>query len=199
MKKPIYERIIAEAEKERTVLLSTAEQEAKALIEAGKAALKRQSAEELQSAKDTNNARVQAFAERQEKSLTTFQEQARQQLVVTVFNDVCTKLGRLEGSDLLHFVTRLIKEEDVRGNEVMYVAKRNYQKYAAALGKNLEHLNKTDPRFHFTLSSESTHIAEGFLLAGEAFDLMFDFSEIVTEYQKANEQRIYNELFNDEK
>lgn len=198
MEKPIYERIIAEAEKESAALLNAALHETKAIIEAGKAAIKNQKNEELDTAKVTNKARVKAFAERQEKSLTTFQEQARQQLVVSVFSEVSDKLSGLEGNDLLAFVSRLISKEAVKGTEVMHVSKRNYKKYSAALGKNLENLNKTNPQFKFSLSTDSTHIEEGFLLAGEQFDLMFDFKEIVTEYQKVNEQRIYNELFKDE-
>lgn len=198
MKKPIYERILLEAEADAKALLSDAEREGKALIKTGKEKIIAQNKLELEEAAANSKARIKNFAERQEKGLITFQEQARQQLVVSVFSEVSAKLAKLEGKDLLAFVTHLISSEKVTGNEVMQVSKQNYKKYGAALGADLSLLNKMNAKYKFTLSKEPTHIAAGFLLAGPAFDLMFDFNEIVATYQKVNEQRIYHELFKDE-
>ncbi len=198
MKKPIYERILTEAELEAKAIIQEAESEAKAIIKRGKDVLESEKQAELVEGKAESDARAKNYREREEKSLITFQEQTRQQLVVDVFSEVDAKLAKLEGSDLLKFIVSLIGKENVSGSETFHVSKRNYGKYVKALGSKLEHLNSVKPNYKFTLSNEPTYIEEGFLLAGQAFDLVFDFSEIVDQYQKENEQRIYNELFTNE-
>ncbi len=198
MKKPIYERIINDAEQEAKAILKAAEVSAAAIINHGKEVLAAEKNQELLEGEAESKRRVKNFKEREEKSLVTFQEQTRQQLVVDVFSEVSEKLAKLEGKELLAFVTHLIKRETVRGDETFHVSKRNYDKYAKALGKKLELLNSVNASYKFTFSSEPTYIEEGFLLAGQAFDLVFDFAEIVSQYQKENEQRIYNELFSNE-
>lgn len=198
MKKPIYERIISEAEVEAQAILREAELAAKTLINSGKEELKREKIEALLAGEAESKVRVKNYQEREEKSLINFQEQTRQQLVVEVFSEVQEKLARLAGKELLSFVVALIKKENVSGTESLHVSKRNSAKYAQALGKKLELLNSVDARYKFTFSDEPTYIEEGFLLAGKAFDLVFDFAEIVAQYQKENEQRIYNELFKNE-
>lgn len=195
MKKPIYERILLEAEAESKALLNEANAEAKAIVKRGKEAIIAANSAELDAASNANKARVKNFAEREEKGLVTFQEQARQQLVVNIFSEVNEKLAALDGKDLLAFVVHLISKEKVSGDEVFEVAKRNRQKYETALGADLSLLNKTNPQYKFTWSKASTHIEEGFLLSGKKYDLMFDFKEIVDDYQKDHEQGIYHELF----
>lgn len=198
MKKPIYERIISEAEAEANAILREAELSAKALISKGKELFVEEKRQELVEGEANSKARVKNYQEREEKSLINFQEQTRQQLVVDVFSEVREKLASLEGKELLNFVVSLIKKENVSGEEIFHVSKRNIEKYTKALGKKLEHLNSVDAHYNFTISAEPTYIEEGFLLAGKAFDLVFDFTEIVDQYQKENEQRIYNELFKNE-
>lgn len=203
MKKPIFERIIIEAEKEAAEIIAAAKSESKRVLSEGKAAIIEHNTAELEKAKERNTARVKNFADRQEKGLTTYQEQVRQELVVDVFAEVLAKLQALEGKELLAFVGSLLSKENIKGDEVILVSALNYKKYLAAFssakdGKKLDLLNKLDSKYQFTLSSEKTHIEEGFLLSSPLYDLIFDFKEIVAEYQKENEQRIYNELFKDE-
>lgn len=198
MKKPIYERILSDAEGEAKAILKDAENSAKAIIASGKEALEAQKSEELLEGKAQSKARVKNYQEREEKTLINFQEQTRQQLVVDVFSEVREKLAHLEGKDLLNFVVHLIKNESVSGEESFHVSKKNYAKYEKALGKKLEHLNTANTKYKFSFSETPTYIEEGFLLSGTKFDLVFDFSEVVDQYQKENEQRIYNELFTNE-
>ncbi|MFA5660297.1 MAG: hypothetical protein WC968_02745 [Bacilli bacterium] len=203
MKKPIFERILLEAQNEAQTLLAETKDEAKRQLNEGKSKIMSRNTEELDAAIARHKGRVKYFAERQEKGLDTYREQVRQELVASVFDEVLIKLQKLEGRDLCAFITHLVAKEDVKGNEVIHVSKQNYAKYLAALStrKNpdeLDLLNKAKPGYAFTLSKEKTHIEEGFLLSGKAFDLIFDFKEIVRGYQRTNEQRIYNELFKDE-
>lgn len=203
MKKPIYERILNEAEAEAKVLTEETKAEAKRILEVGKSEIIRQNSEELTRLNSRNKERLTNFKERQEKGLVTFEEQVRQELVVEVFHEVYTKLSGLKDKALLAFVIHLISKEKVKGDEVFLVSRQNFAKFLNALSSTkdplkLDLLNKTNTNYNFTLSKEPTHVEEGFLLSSKEFDLIFDFKEIVNEYQKANEQRIYNELFKDE-
>lgn len=203
MKKPIFERILLEAQQEAQTLLAETKDEAKRLLDEGKHQIIARNTEELDMAIARQKSRVKHFSERQEKGLITYREQVRQELVVNVFLDVYAKLQKLEGRDLCAFITHLIAKEDVKGNEVIHVSKQNYAKYLAALSStkdpnHLDLLNSAKPRYAFTLSKDKTHIEEGFLLSGKTFDLLFDFKEIVNTYQRIHEQRIYNALFKDE-
>lgn len=203
MKKPIYERIREEAEAEAKVLQEEAKAEAKRILSDGKEDIIERNTSDLNTFQVQNKDRVKHYKERQEKSLVTYQEQVRQELVVGVFDEVYEKLSALKDKALLSFVTRLINSEKVVGNEVIYVSKLNFDKYLSALSGNkkadhLDLLNAANKEYKFTLSKEPTHVIEGFLLSGKEYDLIFDFKEIVTLYQKENEQRIYNELFKDE-
>ena len=136
MKKPIYERIISEAEAEANAILREAELSAKALISKGKELLVEEKRQELVEGEANSKARVKNYQEREEKSLINFQEQTRQQLVVDVFSEVREKLASLEGKELLNFVVSLIKKENVSGEEIFMFLKRNIEKYTKALGKN---------------------------------------------------------------
>lgn len=203
MKKPIYERIISEAEAEAKVLSEETKAEAKRILEAGKSEIIRQNSEELNRLNESNKQRLLNHKDRQTKGLVTFKEQVRQELVVEVFNEVFTKLSLLKDKDLLDFVAHLISKEKTKGDEVILVSRQNYQKYLNAFSTHkdplqLDLLNSFAKDYHFTLSKEATHVEEGFLLSSKEFDLIFDFKEIVSEYQKTHEQRIYNELFKDE-
>lgn len=203
MKKPIYERIISEAQAEAKVLSEETKAEAKRILEAGKSEIMRQNSEELNRLNESNKQRLLNHKDRQTKGLVTFKEQVRQELVVEVFNEVFTKLSLLKDKDLLDFVARLISKEKTKGDEVILVSRQNYQKYLNAFSTHkdplqLDLLNSVAKHYHFSLSKEPTHVEEGFLLSSKEFDLIFDFKEIVSEYQKTHEQRIYNELFKDE-
>lgn len=195
MKKPLHERILSEAQSEAKAIIKEAEKEANALLLSGKTALNAEKEEQLIEGEKISKARVKNYIDREENSLGNFQEQTRQQLVVSVFTEVSEKLTKLEGKELLAFVTSLIGKEKVSGDETLHVSKLNFKKYTDALGKNAEKLNSANATYTFKFSSEPTYIEEGFLLSGKAFDLVFDFHEIVDQYQKKNEQRIYHELF----
>lgn len=203
MSKPIYERIILEAEAEANVLIDETKAEAKRILDSGKEQIISQNTAELNRVNRLHKDRVVHYRERQEKGLATYEEQVRQQLVVEVFTEVLASLSALSGKELLAYIVALIGKEKVQGDEVLLVSKANYAKYLAALSSTkdplkLDLLNKNAAHYKFSLSKEPTHVEEGFLLSSKEFDLIFDFKEIVKTYQKENEQRVYNELFKDE-
>ncbi|MDY0214691.1 MAG: hypothetical protein RBS24_04130 [Bacilli bacterium] len=203
MKKPIYERIILEAEAEAKALKEETSIEAKRILEGGKTQIISQNTDELNKINHHHKNRVKNYKDRQEKSLATYEEQVRQELVADVFAEVYKNLSALNDKELLSFVSHLLRKEKINGDEEILVSRANYQKFLSALSSTkdptkLDLLNKTAPNYEFSLSKTPTHVREGFLLSSKDFDLIFDFKEIVDEYQKENEQRIYNQLFKDE-
>lgn len=203
MKKPIFERIKEEAKKEAALLVTETKAEAKRILKAGKDDLDAKNAAELASATAKSKERVANFKDRNEKGLENYKEQVRQEIVSDIFDEVAAKLAGIEGQELLKFVTNLINKEKVKGDEIMHVSRRNFKKFVAALSSSkdptkLDLLNKANAKYNFTLSKEPTHVVEGFLLSAKQYDLIFDFNEIVSIYQRAHEQRIYNRLFKNE-
>ena len=126
---------------------------------------------------------------------------SKQEILDDIFNEVLNKLNLLDGKELLTFVTNLIKNENNFGDEVIYVNKKNYDKYLKALSTNkkadlveLDLLNK-NLKANFKLSNEAINIGEGFLITGKDFDLNFTFSDIVLNTRKVKEKAIADKLF----
>ena len=155
MKKPIFERITEEAKKEAALLVKETKSEANRILKAGKDAISAQNESELTEAKAKSVERVRQYKERNEKGLDNYKEQVRQEIVVSIFDEVVNKLANLEGEELLKFVTNLIAKEKVKGDEVMHVSARNFKKFVTALSSkkdatNLDLLNKKDAKYNFT-------------------------------------------------
>nr|HPK28422.1 hypothetical protein [Bacilli bacterium] len=149
MKKPIFERITEEAKKEAALLVKETKSEASRILKAGKDAISAQNESELTEAKAKSVERVRQYKERNEKGLDNYKEQVRQEIVVSIFDEVVNKLANLEGEELLKFVTNLIAKEKVKGDEVIHVSARNFKKFVTALSSkkdatNLDLLNKKD-------------------------------------------------------
>lgn len=202
MKKPIYERIIDEATKEATALVASAKKEADKKISAlQKSVTELHTAFTVEAKVDAKN-KVNAHEERHARDLANFIEQTRQEIVVDVFSEAYAALCKLTKTDLLNYVHKLLANQTVTGTELIQVSKVNYDKYLTAFSStkdenNLDLLNN-NKKYKFKLSKEPVLINEGFLLSGVKFDLIFDFKEIVDDYQRVHEQNIYKELFGDE-
>lgn len=139
--------------------------------------------------------RMLAFEKKQAELL------AKQSVLTEIFNKVYEKLNQLEGKDLLKYVANKIKEVNYVGNEIMYVNKKEYNKYLKALStKEKNQLVELDQlnailNTQFQLSNEPIDIENGFLLEGKDFDLNFATNEIVKKLRDKHEREIAKELF----
>ncbi len=203
MKKPIYERIIDEATKEANALVASAKKEADKKTSALQKSITEQNTAFTVEAKLDAKNKIAAHEERQARDLANFVEQTRQEIVVDVFSEAYNALCKLTKTDLLKYVHKLLANQTVTGTEAIQVSKANYDKYLTAFSStkdanSLDLLNSGNKQYKFKLSKEPVLINEGFLLSGVKFDLIFDFKEIVDDYQRVHEQNIYKELFGDE-
>lgn len=203
MKKPIYERIINEATKEADALINEATKVANEKVAAAKKKLTEEQTEFIVDLKLSAKNRISDFEAKEERDLANFAEQTKQEIVVNLFLKAYEELSKLKGKALLEYAQNLIAKQKVEGNESIQVSRTNYDKYLTAFSSNkdpnnLDLLNKAKKQYKFTLAKEPVLISEGFLLSGVKYDLIFDFKEIIDEYQRQNEQKIYKELFGDE-
>lgn len=203
MKEPIYERIINEATKEADALIAEAKKSSEQKLTAVKKKLTEEHTEFVVNTKLAAKNKVSDFEAKEERDLANFAEQTKQEIVVNLFIKAYEELREFKGEALLKYALNLIDRQKVLGTEAIQVAKENYDKYLSAFSSkkdhnNLDLLNAGNKKYKFTLSKDPVLINEGFLLSGEKYDLIFDFKEIIDDYQRQHEQKIYKELFGDE-
>jgi V/A-type H+-transporting ATPase subunit E len=112
----------------------------------------------------------------------------------------------LKGSDLLSFVVKQIQDEKIKGDEIMRVNARDYERYRLALSSQdlahnvvLDRLNKALGKdYHLVLEDVSSNEEEGFLLLGDIYDLNFSVKPILDRLRKRKEKELFASLFENE-
>lgn len=198
----IYDKILAKGEAKVNQILTDAKKEAKRIEDEVVNKAIKQKNDRISKAKSDANKLIN----HQEKLLELEKRQAiltaKQNVIKDIFDQVLLRLNSFENKDLLNFVVKLIKEEEVIGNETIYVNKNDYNKYLKALSSNekadlvdLDLLNKV-LNTSFKLSNEAVNINDGFLLEGKDFDLNFSLTNVVNKLRDKHEREIAEELFN---
>lgn len=202
MNTTIYDKILAKGEAKVNQILTDAKKEAKRIEDEVVNKAIKQKNDRISKAKSDANKLIN----HQEKLLELEKRQAiltaKQNVIKDIFDQVLLRLNSFENKDLLNFVVKLIKEEEVIGNETIYVNKNDYNKYLKALSSNekadlvdLDLLNKV-LNTSFKLSNEAVNINDGFLLEGKDFDLNFSLTNAVNKLRDKHEREIAEELFN---
>lgn len=202
MNTTIYDKILAKGEAKVNQILTDAKKEAKRIEDEVVNKAIKQKNDRISKAKSDANKLIN----HQEKLLELEKRQAiltaKQNVIKDIFDQVLLRLNSFENKDLLNFVGNLIKEEEVTGNETIYVNKNDYNKYLKALSSNekadlvdLDLLNKV-LNTSFKLSNEAVNINDGFLLEGKDFDLNFSLTNVVNKLRDKHEREIAEELFN---
>lgn len=202
MNTTIYDKILAKGEAKVNQILTDAKKEAKRIEDEVVNKAIKQKNDRISKAKSDANKLIN----HQEKLLELEKRQAiltaKQNVIKDIFDQVLLRLNSFENKDLLNFVVKLIKEEEVIGNETIYVNKNDYNKYLKALSSNekadlvdLDLLNKV-LNTSFKLSNEAVNINDGFLLEGKDFDLNFSLTNVVNKLRDKHEREIAEELFN---
>lgn len=202
MNTTIYDKILAKGEAKVNQILTDAKKEAKRIEDEVVNKAIKQKNDRISKAKSDANKLIN----HQEKLLELEKRQAiltaKQNVIKDIFDQVLLRLNSFENKDLLNFIVKLIKEEEVIGNETIYVNKNDYNKYLKALSSNkkadlvdLDLLNKV-LNTSFKLSNEAVNINDGFLLEGKDFDLNFSLTNVVNKLRDKHEREIAEELFN---
>lgn len=125
----------------------------------------------------------------------------KQKLVEKVFMDLKNELQNMTDADLFNYVVNGIKQEEINGDEVIEVSKKDYPKYVKILSTksgdlvDCDLLNKRlGNHYNLKLSNKPAMIKNGFMLMGTTFDLNFSIEETLEKLAKKYEKIIYEEL-----
>lgn len=201
--KPLHEKIIFEAE-EKVNLIN--EETSKKVAELKKNRLEKMNLEyeeKLHDIKITTQANINAQKKKMERDVLMYTQKTKEDIVNNLFLEVYDYIKNLQGDDLCNYMHALIKQSDIVGNEKIVVSINNKDKYLQSLSSknnenDLDKLNSKDPLFQFTLVFDKLFFDEGFMLIKEDFDLIFDFKQIVENYQQKQAKSIYEMLFDHE-
>ena len=178
--KGIEHKIVAEAEKEASLIISASEDARRNAIHQNK-----------------------ALNELEIKQVTS---SLKSKVIDDIFASVFEHFNSIKEKELLSFVVHLIRNEKIDGGEVMRVNKNNYAKYLNALSSHkaakkidLDLLNKAlGDNYHLVLENVDSREEDGFILIGETYDLNFSVKPLLNVLRKKREKELYKMLFGDE-
>lgn len=178
--KGIEHKIVAEAEKEASLIISASEDARRNAIHQNK-----------------------ALNELEIKQVTS---SLKSKVIDDIFASVFEHFNSIKEKELLSFVVHLIRNEKIDGGEVMRVNKNNYAKYLNALSSHkaakkidLDLLNKAlGDNYHLVLENVDSREEDGFILIGETYDLNFSVKPLLNVLRKKREKELCKMLFGDE-
>lgn len=200
----IFEKIEKKGQEEADLIIKEAQKEASAIT--------RDSLEKTQNraTKIVDDERLKQQT-RLEQKKGSFELEKRQEILFEkakqidlVMEKLRTHIVNLKGEELLLYTAKLIKQEDIVGDEVIRVSKNDYDTYLKALSSQkkdkiviLDKLNKKLGS-GYDLKLESTHadIDNGFLIVGKLYDLNFSIDPYIKTLRETYEKQIYDILFN---
>ncbi|MDD3938164.1 MAG: hypothetical protein PHU55_00215 [Bacilli bacterium] len=202
----IYDKILKKGQTESDLIRKEAELEAKTIEHAIVAEAEKEAALLLaraEEAKQSAIAQASALAELEKKQSISA---LKNKTVDEIFNAVLSHFKALEGSELLAFVHKQIRSEEIEGSESMRVNSRDYERYLKALSTHkksnrveLDLLNKSlGNNYRLFLEDISSNEEEGFLLVGDTYDLNFSVKPILDRIRKRKEKELFAVLFDKE-
>lgn len=202
----IYEKIAKKGQAESDALRKEAELEAKAIEHKIVAEAEKEASLIISAAEDAKQNAVHQNKVLNELVLKQAISSLKSKVIDDIFVSVFEHFNNINDKELLSFVTRLIKNEKINGDETMRVNKSSYAKYLKALSSHktskkvdLDLLNKAlGDGYHLTLENIDSKEEDGFILIGETFDLNFSVKPLLNVLRKQKEKELYKTLFGDE-
>lgn len=202
----IYKKIAQKGEEESNLIKQKAEKDAEFLKHQIINEAEKQAALILEKAKTKSASEIAQQTGSLSLEYRQTIEAIKNKAIDDLFNDVLSHFKSLEGKDLLNFVASLIKEEKIVGNEVLRVAKSEYDKYLKALSSKpkgklveLDLLNKLlGSPYSLSLENIPSNEDDGFIIIGQTYDLNFTITPILASIRREKEKEIFLLLFQDE-
>lgn len=202
-KSSIYEKIEEKAQAEASLILEEAK------IKAGEVSEKIISDANLKATDIINNINEKA-SDLLKSALTSNEQISKQELLAhkkelihSVFVKVLEKLNSLDDESYTKFIVKLIKAENIKKNEVMFVNKEDFSRYNKLFSESSCDLAKLNKLLGLdcclTLSTEVLDIKGGFILKNENFDVDDSFETLLKDLESTLESTIANILFNEAK
>lgn len=195
-------------------IISLGEQEAKAIIEAGRAKANDYFESKVSEAKADIEKLTTKYMDKNEDrkktKLTQIEQAAKQrslalkkELINDVFKEAKDKLIKMDDQKLVAFVLKIVRNENLKGNEYLMVSKNDYNRYYKLFSSGkveggyaiLDKLGLPKP---MKLSQNPANIEGGFIIVGSEYDSNYSFETILESIHEANETQIATMLFGGE-
>lgn len=197
----LEEKILSKGKMEVQTILESAKQEAEKLYDS----LIQKAESDLKLQKDKTLKRLELSVERirldSKREIRDEVALSKQKLISSIFNELSTYLANISPDEFFGYVKQSILGENVLGDEVIALAKADYQKYIGKLSTKSGDLVEADllnqalgKKYQFKVTKSDMLVDSGFLLMGKEFDLNFSFKETLDKLAAKYEKTIYEEL-----
>lgn len=126
----------------------------------------------------------------------------KKEIIDLIFEETHQKLLNISDDELFKLVSKLIKAENLVGDEVIKVSKADYSRYLKLFSSQkaadevaLDKLNVNN--YQLKLSNQPVDINGGFIIIGTNFDIDLSYKSILQVIKENNETVIANMLFNE--
>lgn len=126
----------------------------------------------------------------------------KKEIIDLIFEETHQKLLNISDDELFKLVLKLIKAENLVGDEVIKVSKVDYPRYLKLFSSQkaadevvLDKLNVNN--YQLKLSNQPVDINGGFIIVGTNFDIDLSYKSILQVIKENNETVIANMLFNE--
>ncbi len=138
--------------------------------------------------------------EHEEKKIILEEKNTQIERVLSEFKN---RILNLDDKELFNYVVKLLKKEPIKGDEVLKVNKKDYNRYLKLFSSGqktdvvlLDKLNsELGKKYQLKLSNEAVRISDGFLLIGEFFDVNFSIEPQLENIKRHYEREIHNILY----
>lgn len=162
---------------------------------------------------------MKKYLERKEDQLKTksteIEQSAKQrslavkkEIINDIFDKALQKLVMLDDESLVELVVRLLKQENLSGDELIQVSKKDYDRYKRlfSIGRVKDGyviLDKlamylSNEKFQLLLDNKAINIAGGFNVIGKKYDVNQSFETILQSIKEKEESNIASLLFSEE-
>lgn len=200
----LKKKILNQANKEAQVIIDETNKEKEELLKKLKEKTNNKANKLLTSAEVECNSQIKAKElefEHEEKRIILQEKNTQIERVLTEFKN---KVLNLNDKELFNYVVKLIKGQEVVGNETLKVSKDDYNRYLKLFSTHNESKlveldklnNELGKKYKLKLSNEPANIKDGFMLIGKFFDVNFSIEPQLEKIKRDYEREIHNILYN---
>lgn len=204
----IYQKIEEKGSLDAANILKTGDAKAQALHDEILAVATKEIAVMLEKAKQKGRDLVKMKITEQEQATKQRTLAMKKSLIDEVFEQILKSLTTLKDEALGKLVISFINQENIVGDEIIFVSKNDYEHYLTMFASTptksplvlLDKLNQklNNPKAKLQLSSQSVNIQGGLILSGKAFDIDLSFETKIKMLKETYETKIAEILFGGE-
>ena len=201
----IYDKIVQKGTNDANEIMRLGQEKAKALEESIINNAQKEIDKLVAKSNERNKDRIRTMTTEFEQSAKQKSLSKKKEIIDQVFDLVHNQLLELSDEDLTRLIVKMILSDDVRGDEVIQVAQKDYQKFIKLFssGKMMNGFYILDKissytnnnKYQFKLSKDHIDIDGGFIIIGEAYDIDHSFETMLENMKEEMESDIAKVLF----